>query len=235
MIPFSRLLYSIPWFLYYFTNVGSKPSSFSENVQHHILNRAHSHLSDPCSVTIGLTNLSEVVEESWDVNLYDLLDFALAILSPSLSILYLSVTHLWASFFQQGGAQGGVAFEHVEFPDPLNKCAPLLSGLDLDIPSGSVLALVALGKFDRNPVEFLLERFYDPSSGRVVSTQSAGNCEKKTRENGKQERGKTRHRSDGSKDRDIRCNVACNIVHTHTKKKQSTCQYLENGLWWFRL
>lgn len=57
----------------------------------------------------------------------------------------------------------------MELPDPLRKGAPLLSKLNVKVSSGQMLAIVPLESEKLNPFELLLERFFDPVKGALVS------------------------------------------------------------------
>ena len=70
----------------------------------------------------------------------------------------------------QGKASGQVEFRHTELPDPQHKGNLLLKDLDITINSGETLAMVLMDYETRNPLEMLLERYYDPSYGHVVCT-----------------------------------------------------------------
>ena len=57
----------------------------------------------------------------------------------------------------------------MELPDPLHNGAPLLSQLNVKVNSGQTLAIVPLDNEKINPFELLLERFFDPFKGALVS------------------------------------------------------------------
>ena len=57
----------------------------------------------------------------------------------------------------------------MELPDPLHNGASLLSQLNAKVSSGQTLAVVALDNKQINPFELLLERFFDPVKGALVS------------------------------------------------------------------
>ncbi|KAK3702849.1 hypothetical protein QZH41_003837 [Actinostola sp. cb2023] len=69
-------------------------------------------------------------------------------------------------------ASGEIVFHHTELPDPLSKGNLLLNDLDISVKSGQTLAMVLMDNEVRNPLEMLLERYYDPSCGRVVGIHS---------------------------------------------------------------
>jgi ATP-binding cassette, subfamily B, bacterial len=73
---------------------------------------------------------------------------------------------------REGGGSSGpaaqgrtVCFESVRFG---YREAPVLHGLDLEIPAGQTLALVGATGAGKTTVARLLARFYDPDSGRVL-------------------------------------------------------------------
>lgn len=57
----------------------------------------------------------------------------------------------------------------MELPDPLHNGAPLLSKLNVKVSSGQILAIVPLDNERINAFELLLERFFDPVKGTLVS------------------------------------------------------------------
>lgn len=59
----------------------------------------------------------------------------------------------------------------MELPDPLHDGAPLLSKLNVKVSSGQILAIVPLDNERINPFELLLERFFDPVKGTLVSNK----------------------------------------------------------------
>ena len=60
-------------------------------------------------------------------------------------------------------------FKHVELADPLHKEKPLLSQLNVKVSGEKKLALVPLDNEKLNPLELLVERFFDPARGALVS------------------------------------------------------------------
>ena len=65
-------------------------------------------------------------------------------------------------------AEGAVRFEDVRFHYPSRPDTPALDGLTLDVAPGERLALVGPSGAGKTTVFQLLQRFYDPQSGRVV-------------------------------------------------------------------
>ena len=57
----------------------------------------------------------------------------------------------------------------MEFPDPLVQGKPLLSQLNAKMSEGQTLALVPLDNETLNPLELLVERFFEPTRGALVS------------------------------------------------------------------
>ena len=57
----------------------------------------------------------------------------------------------------------------MEFPDPLVQGKSLLSQLNAKVSEGQTLALVPLDNETLNPLELLVERFFEPTRGALVS------------------------------------------------------------------
>ena len=66
--------------------------------------------------------------------------------------------------------KGEVEFHNVEIHHPEKKNA-LLSGLNISVKPSETLAIVGTTDFNSNAVVALVERFYDPSAGFIVSTK----------------------------------------------------------------
>ena len=66
------------------------------------------------------------------------------------------------------GGAGRMALEGVTFAYPTRPDAPVLSGVDVALEPGKVLALVGPSGSGKSTVAQLLMRFYDPSEGRVT-------------------------------------------------------------------
>ena len=61
-------------------------------------------------------------------------------------------------------------FNDVMFNYPTRPDIPVLQGLSLEVKKGQTLALVGSSGCGKSTVVQLLERFYDPRAGTVVST-----------------------------------------------------------------
>ena len=72
--------------------------------------------------------------------------------------------------FLKDKVEGNLEFKHVELPDPLNNGASLMSQLNVKVSGGQTLAIVPLDNKKINPFELLLERFFDPVKGKLVSS-----------------------------------------------------------------
>lgn len=72
-------------------------------------------------------------------------------------------------YFSKDKVEGSLEFKHVELPDPLNNGTSLLSKLNVKVSGGQTLAIVPLDNEKVNPFELLLERFFDPVKGTLVS------------------------------------------------------------------
>ncbi len=68
---------------------------------------------------------------------------------------------------QPDNVKGDIVFESVHFCYP-GSSSEALSGLDLDIRSGETVALVGTTGAGKSTVLKLIERFYDPTTGRVL-------------------------------------------------------------------
>lgn len=60
-------------------------------------------------------------------------------------------------------------FQGVEFSYPTRRDVQVLQGLDVCVKSGQTLALVGASGCGKSTTIRLLERFYDPAAGQVVS------------------------------------------------------------------
>ena len=65
---------------------------------------------------------------------------------------------------------GTIEFRSVMFNYPTRPTVPVLQGLDLTIQPGQMLALVGSSGCGKSTTVQLLERFYDPDDGIVVSS-----------------------------------------------------------------
>ena len=89
--------------------------------------------------------------------------------NPNMNTSLKDWSHYVVICFSKDEVEGSLDFKHVELPDPLRKGAPLLSKLNVKVSSGQMLAIVPLESEKLNPFELLLERFFDPVKGALVS------------------------------------------------------------------
>jgi ATP-binding cassette subfamily B protein len=61
-----------------------------------------------------------------------------------------------------------ITFEQVRFSYPTRPDVPVLSGLDLEIVGGEVVALVGASGAGKSTIAALVGRLYDPASGRIL-------------------------------------------------------------------
>ena len=78
-----------------------------------------------------------------------------------------SKTNIFFSF--QKTLNGDVKFEKVEFSYPTRPHVPVLQGLTLDITKGTKVAFVGASGCGKSTSIGLLERFYNPKCGNIVS------------------------------------------------------------------
>jgi ATP-binding cassette subfamily B protein len=64
--------------------------------------------------------------------------------------------------------EGGIAFDGVRFAYPTRPEQEVLSGIDLEIGSGEVVALVGASGAGKSTVGALVCRLYDPTAGRIL-------------------------------------------------------------------
>lgn len=64
--------------------------------------------------------------------------------------------------------QGQIRFENVRFSYPTRPSAEVLKGLSLVVEPGTYVALVGASGCGKSTVVQLTERFYDPTSGKVL-------------------------------------------------------------------
>lgn len=63
--------------------------------------------------------------------------------------------------------KGDISFQNIVFNYPNRPDAPILNGLNLEIPSGMIYALVGHSGSGKSTLGHLLLRLYDPQSGQV--------------------------------------------------------------------
>lgn len=64
---------------------------------------------------------------------------------------------------------GSIVIKNVQFAYPERASVKVLQGLDLHVEPGQTLAIVGPSGCGKSTVVSLLERFYDPNDGEVVS------------------------------------------------------------------
>jgi ATP-binding cassette subfamily B (MDR/TAP) protein 1 len=65
---------------------------------------------------------------------------------------------------------GRVTFRGVHFRYPNRPTVPVLRGLNLEVKPGQTIALVGASGCGKSTIVALLQSFYNPDSGQVVST-----------------------------------------------------------------
>lgn len=63
---------------------------------------------------------------------------------------------------------GAIRFDGVSFAYPGSEDAPVLRGIDLDVPAGTTVAIVGRSGAGKSTLLSLLPRFYDPTAGRIL-------------------------------------------------------------------
>ena len=63
-----------------------------------------------------------------------------------------------------------MSFETIEFNYPSRPSVKVLQGLDVEVSPGQQVALVGSSGCGKSTTVALLERFYDPAEGHVVSS-----------------------------------------------------------------
>ena len=63
--------------------------------------------------------------------------------------------------------EGNIVFENVHFRYQTRPDVPVLQGLSITVRAGQTVAVVGASGCGKSTIVSLLERFYDPSSGRV--------------------------------------------------------------------
>lgn len=80
-----------------------------------------------------------------------------------------SIQKLDAGRLKSGPELNETRFEDVNFAYPTNKKRKVLSNFKLEVPKGFTVALVGASGCGKSTVIQLIERFYDPDSGTIVS------------------------------------------------------------------
>ena len=75
------------------------------------------------------------------------------------------------SLWLQNKVQGEVECRQVHFNYPTRPNIPVLKGIDMEVRRGRTVALVGSSGCGKSTIIQLVERFYDPKSGQVVSGQ----------------------------------------------------------------
>ena len=69
----------------------------------------------------------------------------------------------------QSKLAGTVEFRDVKFNYPTRPDVPVLKGINISVAAGQTVALVGPSGCGKSTVVSLLQRFYDPSEGSIVS------------------------------------------------------------------
>ncbi|XP_045033982.1 ATP-binding cassette sub-family B member 10, mitochondrial [Daphnia magna] len=72
------------------------------------------------------------------------------------------------SVIPAGQFEGSIRFRDLSFAYPTRSDAPIFNNLNLDVPAGSVTAIVGSSGSGKSTLAALLLRFYDPISGQVL-------------------------------------------------------------------
>lgn len=69
--------------------------------------------------------------------------------------------------------RGGLVFRDVSFAYPTRRDAPIFQHLDLEVPAGSVMAVVGSSGTGKSTLVALLLRLYDSDSGEALGAASS--------------------------------------------------------------
>lgn len=116
------------------------------------------------SILIGSFSIAMLAPEATAISkgkaaaakLYDTIDRQSAIDSSSTAGL------------KPSSVKGHISFENVKFHYPSLTNVPILKGFSAEFPAGASVALVGASGSGKSTIVSLVERFYDPISGRVL-------------------------------------------------------------------
>lgn len=74
-------------------------------------------------------------------------------------------------YFDFQSATGNFSLKDLVFSYPTRKHQTVLRGIDLQVDAGKTVALVGSSGCGKSTVLQLLQRFYDPDTGSIVSSQ----------------------------------------------------------------
>ncbi len=79
-------------------------------------------------------------------------------------------------FFFQTNFSGNIEFRDVQFSYPTRPNVRVLQDLNVSVCQGQTMALVGSSGCGKSTTIQLLERFYDPAAGQVVSSSGGFVC-----------------------------------------------------------
>ena len=95
---------------------------------------------------------------SWTFNIFEIQGF---ITPPTINNLYVILI--------QASYSGSISFSNIRFRYPTRPDVPVLRGLSVSVSPGETLALVGSSGCGKSTTIQLIERFYNPRSGVIVS------------------------------------------------------------------